>query len=144
MAAGWVAAGLSAMVLSAMVLSAMVATAAAAGPLISQGIGTASCQRLAADIKPAEGLGNPVNLVLLAWIQGYVSAANISLLEDGGRHVDMNTLDETRVLTEIQAFCKANPDKKPVTAVDGMIRKSAKVKTNWEPGTVQWDEDEAP
>jgi hypothetical protein len=143
MAAGCAAAGLSAMVLSTMVLSAMAATAAvAAGPLISQGIGAASCERLAADIKPAEGLGNPINLVLVAWVQGYISAANILLLEDDSRHVDMSALDETRVLTEIQAFCKANPDKKPVTAVDGMIRRSAKVKTNWEPGTVQWDEGE--
>jgi hypothetical protein len=137
MAPGGAAAGLA-----AMVLAAMVATAATAAPLISQGIGTASCERLAADIKPAEGLGNPVNLALMAWVQGYVSAANISLLEDDGRHVDMNTLDETRVLTEIQAFCKANPDRKPVAAIDDLIRKSHKVKTTWEPGTVQWDEDE--
>jgi hypothetical protein len=138
MAAGRVAAGLATTILAAMVATA----AAAAAPLISQGIGTASCERLAADIKPAEGLGNPVNLVLMAWVQGYVSAANISLLEDDGRHVDMNTLDEARVLTEIQAFCKVNPDKKPVAAIDALIRKSHKVKTTWEPGTVQWDEDE--
>jgi hypothetical protein len=122
-------------------LAAVAATVArAAEPLISQGIGAASCERLAADLKPAEGLNNPVNLVLVAWVQGYVSAANIALLEDNGRHVDMNTLDETRVLTEIQAFCSANPEKKPVAAVDEMIRKSAKIKTAWESGTVQWDE----
>jgi hypothetical protein len=115
--------------------------AAAAEPLISQGIGAASCERLAADIKPADGLANPINLALLAWVQGYVSAANIALLEDDGRHVDMSALDETRVLTEIQAYCKANPDKRPVTAIDGLIRTSPKVKTTWEPGTVQWDEE---
>jgi hypothetical protein len=123
-------------------LAATAATAAVTVPLISQGIGTANCERLAADIKPADGLANPVNLVLLAWVQGYVSAANIALLEDTGRHVDMNTLDETRVLTKIQAFCKANPDKKPVAAVDDLIRKSEKVKTMWQPGTVQWEEAE--
>jgi hypothetical protein len=123
-------------------LAAVAPDAPAAAPLISQGIGTASCERLAADIKPADGLANPVNLALLAWVQGYVSAANIALLEDDGRHVDMSALDETRVLTEIQAYCKANPDKKPVTAVDDLIRKSPKVKTNWESGTVQWDENE--
>jgi hypothetical protein len=116
------------------------ASVAAAGPLISRGIGTASCERLAADINPAEGLTNRVNLVLLAWVQGYVSAANIALLEQDGHHVDMNTLDEAKLLTEIQTFCKANPDKKPIDAVDDMIRKSAKVKATWEPGTVEWDE----
>ncbi len=113
---------------------------AASEPLVSQGIGAASCERLAADLNPAEGLANPVNLALLAWVQGYVSAANIALLEDGSRHVDMNTLDATRVLALVQTFCKANPDKRPVAAVDELIRKSEKVKTTWEPGTVEWDE----
>ena len=116
------------------------AVVAASEPLVSQGIGAANCERLAADLNPAEGLANPVNLALLAWIQGYVSAANIALLEDESRHVDMNSLDETRVLTLVQSFCRANPDKRPVAAVDELIRKSEKVKTTWEPGTVEWDE----
>jgi hypothetical protein len=123
-------------------LATLAATTAAAAsePLVSQGIGAASCERLAADLNPAEGLANPINLALLAWVQGYVSAANIALLEEESRHVDMKTLDETRVLTLIQTFCKANPDKRPVAAVDELIRKSEKVKTTWEPGTVEWDE----
>ena len=114
--------------------------AAAAEPLISQGIGTSSCDQLADDINLAEGLSNSINLLLVAWVQGYISAANIALLEDDGRHVDMNTFDDTKVLTLVQAFCKANPDKKPIAAIDELIRKSAKVKTMWEPGTVEWDE----
>jgi hypothetical protein len=115
-------------------------SAVAAEPLVSQGIGTSSCDRLANDINPAEGLSNPVNLLLVAWVQGYVSAANIALLEEDGRHVDMNTLDDTKVLTLVEAFCKANPDRKAVAAIDDLIRKSAKIKTTWEPGTVDWDE----
>jgi hypothetical protein len=112
----------------------------AAEALVSQGIGTSNCERLADDLNPAEGLSNPVNLLLLAWVQGYVSAANVSLLENGGRHVDMNGLDTTEVLTLVQTFCKANPDRKPVAVIDDMIRKSAKVKTPWEPGTIEWDQ----
>jgi hypothetical protein len=112
----------------------------AAEPLVSQGIGTSSCARLATDLNPAEGLGNPVNLLLFAWVQGYVSAANIALLEDDAKHVDMNTFDDAKVLSLVQGFCKANPDKKPVAAIDDLIRKSAKIKTKWEPGTIEWDE----
>ena len=115
-------------------------SAASAEPLISQGIGTSSCDQLADDINLAEGLSNPINLLLVAWVQGYISAANIALLEDDSRHVDMNTLDDTKVLTLVQGFCKANPDKKPIAAIDELIRKSAKVKTTWEPGTIEWDE----
>ena len=123
-------------------LAALFATTivAASEPLVTQGIGTASCERLAADLNPAEGLANPVNLALLAWVQGYVSAANIALLEDDSRHVDMNTLDENGVLTLVQTFCKANPDKRPVAAIDDLIRKSEKVKATWEPGSIEWNE----
>jgi len=112
----------------------------AAEPLISQGIGTSNCDQLAEDIKPAEGLSNPINLLLVAWVQGYMSAANIALLEDDGHHVDMSAFDDTKVLTLMQAFCKVNPDKKPITAIDDLIRKSAKVKAKWELGTIEWDE----
>jgi hypothetical protein len=115
-------------------------TPARAEPLVTQGIGTSSCARLAADLNPNEGLSNPVNVMLYAWVQGYVSAANISLLENGGGHVDMSGLDEAKVLNLVVGYCKANPDKRPVTAIDDMIRKSAKTKAKWEAGTIEWDE----
>jgi hypothetical protein len=112
---------------------------AGAEPLVTQGIGTSNCGRLAGDLKPDQGLTNPVNLMLYSWVQGYVSAANISLLEGDSKHVDMSTLEEGKVLNLVLAFCKANPDKKPVSAIDDLLRNSAKVKTKWEPGTVHWD-----
>jgi hypothetical protein len=133
------AAGLAALVLTAAAIG-VASDAAAADPLVSRGIGAAGCERLAADIRPAEGLSNPINLALLAWVQGYISAANISLLESGSRHVDLSTLDDAKVLTLVQEFCKANPEKKPVAAIDELIRTSEKVKATWEPGTIEWDE----
>src|SRR5713226_246809 len=112
---------------------------ARAEPLATQGIGTSSCARLVADLNPSEGLNNPVNMMLYAWVQGYASAANIALLEDDSKHVDLSTLDEGKVLNLVVGFCKANPDKKPVTAIDELIRKSTKVKAKWESGTIDWD-----
>ncbi|HEV7982503.1 MAG TPA: hypothetical protein VGP86_06365 [Xanthobacteraceae bacterium] len=112
---------------------------AQAEPLATQGIGTSSCARLVNDLNPGEGLNNPVNVMLYAWVQGYVSAANIALLEDDGKHVDLSTFDESKVLNLVAGFCKANPDKKPVTAIDDLIRKSAKVKAKWESGTIDWN-----
>jgi hypothetical protein len=137
----YAAARAAALIPTAIAATSLAATTSAASePLVGQGIGTARCEQLAADIKPSEGLANPVNLALLAWVQGYISAANIALLEDDSKHVDMSTLEETRVLTLVQDFCKANPDKKPVAAIDDLIRKSEKVKATWEPGTVEWEE----
>jgi hypothetical protein len=112
---------------------------ARAEPLATQGIGTSSCARLVSDLNPNEGLNNPVNVMLLAWVQGYISAANIALLEDDSKHVDLSALDESKVLNLVVGYCKANPDKKPVIAIDEFIRKAPKVKAKWEPGTIDWD-----
>jgi hypothetical protein len=111
-----------------------------AEPLVTQGIGTSSCARLAADLKPTEGLNNPVNLMLYSWVQGYVSAVNVSMLESGTKHIDISALDERKVLSLVLDFCKANPDRKPVGAIDDYVRKTAKIKATWETGTVKWDE----
>jgi hypothetical protein len=113
---------------------------ARAEPLVTQGIGTSNCGRLAADLKPAEGLNNPVNLMLYSWVQGYVSAANVSMLENGTKHVDISALDERKVLSLVLDFCKANPDRKPVSAIDEYVRKTTKIKATWETGTVKWEE----
>jgi hypothetical protein len=111
-----------------------------AEPLVTEGIGISSCSRLVADLKPTEGLNNPVNLMLYSWVQGYVSAANVSMLESGTKHVDISALDERKVISLVLDFCKANPDRKPVSAIDDYVRKSNKIKATWESGTVKWQE----
>jgi hypothetical protein len=127
------------MVFCAALTPVILGLGAQAEPLATQGIGTSSCARLVNDLNPGEGLNNPVNVMLYAWVQGYVSAANIALLEDDSKHVDLSLLDESKVLNLVVSFCRANPDKKPVTAIDDLIRKSAKVKAKWESGTIDWN-----
>jgi len=107
--------------------------------ILTQGIGTTNCTRLAGDLKPGEGLGNPVNLMAYAWAQGYLSAANISLLEGDAKHVDMAQLDEAKVINMLLTFCKANPDKQPLEALNDYLRKAPKVKIKWDKGTVDWN-----
>jgi hypothetical protein len=113
---------------------------ARAEPLLTQGIGTSNCGRLAGDLKPAEGLSNPVNLMAYSWAQGYISAANIALVEADAKHVDMGQLDEAKILNLLIAFCKANPDKQPLGALNEYLRKSPKVHIKWEKGTVDWNQ----
>lgn len=108
-------------------------------PLVTQGIGASNCAKLVVDLKPAEGLNNPVNLMLYSWAQGYVSAANVSLLEAGGKHVDVNSLNEAKVLNGVLEYCKANPSGRPVSALDELIRKAPKLKAKWDAGTIAWD-----
>jgi hypothetical protein len=110
-----------------------------AEPLLTQGIGTSNCGRLAGDLKPGEGLANPVNLMAYSWAQGYLSAANISLVEADSKHVDMGQLDESKVLNLLLTFCKANPDKQPLGALNDYLRKTSKVRIKWDKGTIDWN-----
>jgi hypothetical protein len=125
---------------AAMLCSLPGAGGAGAEPLLTQGIGTSNCSRLAGDIKPGEGLSNPVNLMAYSWAQGYISAANIALVEADAKHVDMSQLDENRVLNLLLTFCKANPDKQPLGALNDYLRKTAKVPIKWEKGTIDWNQ----
>ncbi len=126
--------------LSVLFASLFACTNIAGEPLLSQGIGASKCGDLAADIKPAEALVNQINLMLYAWVQGYVSAANVALLEYDSKHIDMTDLDASRVLSMILDYCKANPDKRPANALDAFIKTAKKSKAQWKTGTVEWDE----
>jgi hypothetical protein len=128
------------LILIAVVLLSTSTSRVRAEPLVTEGIGISSCSRLASDLKPAEGLNNPVNLMLYSWVQGYVSAANVSMLEADTKHVDISALDEHKVISLVLDFCKANPDRKPVAAINDYMRKSTKIKATWEAGTVKWEE----
>ena len=125
--------------LSAALLCVGLLGAAQAETLLTQGIGTSNCTRLAADLRPGEGLGNSVNLMAYSWAQGYISAANISLAEADSKHVDLSQLDETKVLTMLQKYCRANPDKQPLGALNDYLRTSEKVHIKWDKGTVNWN-----
>ena len=125
---------------ASLLIAAVLACSAGAEPLLSQGIGTSNCARLASDLKPAEGLNDPVNLMLYAWVQGYVTAANVALLEYDNRYADMQELTDSHVLWMIADYCRANPDKRPADALDRYIKSAKKGKAQWTVGTVEWDE----
>jgi hypothetical protein len=98
-----------------------------AEPLVTQGIGVGSCGKLASDLKPDLGLDHPPNYLLFYWVQGYVSAANFLLLNEYNNHVDMNDVEVKTILKLVFDFCKANPNQKPISAVDKFIRDANKV-----------------
>jgi hypothetical protein len=117
-----------AMVLGSLVsASVSFATDARAQGLVTQGIGLSSCARLANDIKPEQGLNHLPNALMFYWVQGYLSAANIYLLNEYTSHIDLNEVDEAKILKLVASFCKANPDKKPISAIDKFIREADKI-----------------
>jgi len=118
------------------------ATPADAEPLATAGIGVASCEKLAKDMNPAEGFNNITNSLVFYWVQGYMSAANIALLEGDSQYVDLFVMNEKKILPLVYDFCQKNPDKKPISVVDKLIEDSNKVEGKWKSGTVPWAADD--
>jgi hypothetical protein len=117
-----------------------IGTPSQADPLITQGIGIQSCAKLANDLKPSEGLNHPPNYLLFYWVQGYVSAANIFLLNEYTNYVDMNDVEASTILKLVFDFCKANPDKKPISAIDKFIQDAKKVDAKEKDAFNPWEQ----
>jgi hypothetical protein len=129
--------------LSAIVAGFLCAIApASAEPLATAGIGVASCEKLAKDLNPEEGFRNATNALVFYWVQGYMSAANITLLESDEEYIDLALMDEKKLLPMIHDFCKKNPGKKPISLIDKLIDDTDKIEGKWKSGTVSWAADE--
>jgi hypothetical protein len=129
----------AALVATLLIAAASLATPSRAEPMLTRGIGITSCEKLAPDIKPAEGLNHQPNYLLFYWVQGYISAANIYLLNEYTDYVDMGTIDEKAILQAVLDFCKANPDKKPIAAIDKFIREAKKVEAKESDAFDPWE-----
>ena len=108
-------------------LSFAAAPSAQAEPLLTTGIGVASCARLGPELKPGAGLDHLPNALLFYWTQGYLSAANFHLLNDYNDYLDVGAVAEPAITALVAEFCKANPDKKPISVIDQLIKGAAKI-----------------
>lgn len=67
-----------------------------ADSLVTTGIGLANCAKLRADLTPGQGFDQIPNALLFYWVQGYISAANIYLLNEYTDYVDRQFRRGTR------------------------------------------------
>ena len=86
-----------------------VAAPSHAEPLLTRGIGVIHCEKLAPDLKPAEGLNHAPNYLLFYWVQGYISAANIYLLNEYTDYVDLAEVDEKTILQPCSTSARPIP-----------------------------------
>jgi hypothetical protein len=110
-----------------------------AEPLLTQGIGLQSCAKLASNLKPGAGLDHLLNALLFYWFQGYLSAANIYLLNEYSDYVDIAAVDEATITQLVSDYCKSNPDQKPITAVDKFIRDAKKIEAKESDAFDPWE-----
>jgi hypothetical protein len=126
----------------ALTLSLLAAIGDAQGePITTAGMGLASCEKLASDIKPDQGLNHFPNALMYFWVQGYMSAANITTLESDSEYIDLSKYDEKTILPAILAFCSKNPNKKPISLIDDILNTAPKIKGDWKKGTIPWAAD---
>jgi hypothetical protein len=115
------------------------AVAVRAEPLLTTGIGLSSCAKLGADLKPGAGLDHLPNALLFYWTQGYMSAANFYLLGEYTDYIDVGVVTEPTITKLVFDFCKANPDKKPISAIDKFIREAKKIKAKESDAIDPWE-----
>jgi hypothetical protein len=120
-------------------LSPGTVTRSGAEPLLTQGIGLQSCAKLGPNLRPGAGLDHLPNALLFYWFQGYISAANIYLLNQYSDYVDVGAVDEGTITRIVSDFCKANPDKKPIAAIDQFIRDADKVEAKESDAFDPWE-----
>jgi hypothetical protein len=92
------------------------------------------------DLKPSQGLDHPPNYLLFYWVQGYVSGANFLLLNEYNNYVDMNGVEPGKILKLVFDFCKANPNDKPISAIDKFIRDAKKVEVSEKDAFNPWEQ----
>jgi hypothetical protein len=119
-----------------------VPTVSADDALVTAGIGLQTCSKLTTMMKPSEGLDNQGNYLVYYWVQGYMSAANITTLESDGNYVDLHAYDDTKIIPLVYDFCTKNPDKKPISAIDDLLGSAPRLKGDWPKGTIGWAAEE--
>jgi len=97
-----------------------------AEPLVTRGMGLMSCAKIVTELRPKAGLNHLPNALLYTWVQGYLSAANIFLLNEYTNYIDLSDVDDQAVVHMVYTFCKANPDDQPISAIDKFIREVKK------------------
>jgi hypothetical protein len=110
-----------------------------ADPTLTSGIGLARCEKLGRDLKPGAGLEHLPNALLFYWVQGYLSAANFFLLNEHTDYVDLGQVEAPAIIKLVAEFCAANPDKKPISAIDKFIRETDKVEAKESDAFDPWE-----
>jgi hypothetical protein len=123
----------------ALFASAAFASFGRADALLTGGIGLSNCGKLAPDLKPGAGLDHLPNGLLFYWVQGYLSAANISLLNEYNDYIDIGRVEEPAITKLVAEFCAENPDKKPISAIDKFIRDAEKVEAKGSDAFDPWE-----
>ena len=73
------------------------------------GIGTETCSQLGNDLSNPAKNGVAVELILMSWVQGYLSAANVDALHERHEYRDMAAMSIDEQKRKLLAYCSEHP-----------------------------------
>ena len=110
-----------------------------AEPQFRIGAGFQSCEKAAQNLKVGGGLDHLPNALMFIWVQGYMSAANIHLMNEYNDYIDLGAVEEADITQLVSDFCKDNPGKRPIDAIDPMIKRRKKIEIKESDAFDPWD-----
>ena len=92
-------------------------------PIAVAGMGTVSCGKLLEQTAPSLGYGqSKFTVAAFSWVQGYLSALNVVAISQAGVFANLRTITEDEQWTNIQDFCRRNPERFVIDAAQEIIK----------------------
>lgn len=102
-------------------LSAATSALAENEPQYTMGITGLKCEKLLSATKESDSPRSHVPMAMIAWMEGYVSAMNIALKQQGQPRYDIVSMTPHEYWATIYGFCKRNSDKQVMGAIPDIM-----------------------
>ncbi len=109
------------MVVGLIALSAAASALADNKPQCAMGATGLKCEKLLSATKETDSPKSHIPMAMIAWMEGYVSAANIGLKQQGQPRYDIVSMTLYEYWATIYGFCTRNPDKQVMEVIPDIM-----------------------
>lgn len=114
--------------IASLVLSVALMTSQARAELMITGIGANPCTFLNANTRSGDGWAtNAFTLGAMAWMQGFMSGANVMIREAQKKIYDLDTISRDQQWAYVMEFCRRNPDRNISRAVEDLMLRRLRI-----------------
>lgn len=110
-----------ALVAVVMTLSAATSSLAQNKPQYVFGVTGLKCSKLLSAASETDSPKSHIPMAMIAWMEGYVSAANISLEKQGEPRYNIVSMTLDEYWATIYGFCTRNPDKQVMEVIPDIL-----------------------
>ncbi len=109
------------LVVGLIALSAATSALAETEPQYTMGITGLKCEKLLSATKETDSPKSPVPMAMIAWMEGYVSAMNFALNQQGQPRYDIVSMTPHEYWATIYGFCTRNPHKQVMEGIPDIM-----------------------